>query len=162
MGIHNQPFTFMQSFIAFVCEFFLVFGLYTAQNPDAGYSREQLQPLATSRQTHRKTVDGRLCAAAFVQNRETYTGCADAPNPAGESGRPWCYVQAQILGADGNAPAWNYCAPVVDYDAMRAEAKAVFDSKLGEVRGLVARLQKTQGAAEQVLDLYEQRCVSRS
>merc|ERR1712032_1498077 len=175
MGIHNQPFTFMQSFIAFVCEFFLVFGLYTAQNPDAGYSREQLQPLTSFRQTHRRTVDGRLCAAAFVQNRETYTGCADAPNPAGDSGRPWCYVQAQILGADGNAPAWNYCAPglhcfsnilyipfdlelfcvssVVDYDAMRAEAKAVIDSKLGEVRGLVARLQKTQRAAEQALDL---------
>merc|ERR1712032_1764824 len=162
MGIHNQPFTFMQSFIAFVCEFFLVFGLYTAQNPDAGYSREQLQPLTSFRQTHRRTVDGRLCAAAFVQNRETYTGCADAPNPAGESGRPWCYVETQVLGASGDAPAWNYCAPVIDYDAMRAEAKAVFDSKLGEVRGLVVRLQKTQRAAEQALDLFEQHCASRS
>merc|ERR1712032_72763 len=162
MGIHNQPFTFMQSFIAFVCEFFLVFGLYTAQNPDAGYSREQLQPLAKFRQTHRRTVDGRLCAAAFVQNRQTYTGCADAPNPTGESGRPWCYVEAQLLGANGGAPAWNYCAPVVDYDAIRAEAKAVFDNKIDEVRGLAARLQKTQRAAEQALDLYEQHCSSHS
>ena len=39
--------------------------------------------------------DGRLCAAAFVQNRRSYTGCTDAPNPSGESGRPWCYVEAQ-------------------------------------------------------------------
>ena len=42
--------------------------------------------------------DGRLCAAAFVQNRRSYTGCTDAPNPSGESGRPWCYVEAQAHG----------------------------------------------------------------
>ena len=40
--------------------------------------------------------DGRLCAAAFVQNRRSYTGCTDAPNPSGESGRPWCYVEPQV------------------------------------------------------------------
>ena len=38
----------------------------------------------------------RLCAAAFVQNRKTYTGCTDAPNPTGESGRAWCYVEAKV------------------------------------------------------------------
>ena len=43
----------------------------------------------------RVSEDGRLCAAAFVQNRKSYTGCTDAPNPSGESGRPWCYVEAQ-------------------------------------------------------------------
>jgi hypothetical protein len=72
----------------------LVVGL-VAQKPDEGYSREQLQPLTNFRQQHRRTIDGRLCAAAFVQNRKSYTGCTDAPNPAGESGRPWCYVEAQ-------------------------------------------------------------------
>ena len=66
-----------------------------AQGPDEGYSREQLQPLTNFRQQHRRTIDGRLCAAAFVQNRKSYTGCTDAPNPSGESGRPWCYVEAQ-------------------------------------------------------------------
>merc|ERR1712125_24752 len=69
-----------------------------AQSPDAGYSREQLQPLTQFRQQHRRTTDGRLCAAAFVQNRKSYTGCTDAANPAGESGRPWCYVEAQLWG----------------------------------------------------------------
>ena len=44
----------------------------------------------------RVAKDGRLCAAAFVQNRKSYTGCTDAPNPVGESGRPWCYVEAQV------------------------------------------------------------------
>ena len=41
-------------------------------------------------------MDGRLCAAAFVQSRQAYTGCTDAPNPQGVSGRPWCYVESQV------------------------------------------------------------------
>lgn len=44
----------------------------------------------------RRTLDGRLCAAAFVQNRQAFTGCADVPNPDGVSGRPWCYVESQV------------------------------------------------------------------
>ena len=77
------------------------------QELEPGYTREQLQPLTKFRQQHRRTIDGRLCAAAFVQNRNAYTDCTDAPNPAGESGRPWCYVEAQLLD---NGLAWNYCA----------------------------------------------------
>ena len=69
----------------------------TAQAPEEGYSREQLLPLTKFRQQHRRTIDGRLCAAAFVQNRKSYTGCTDAPSPSGESGRAWCYVEAQVL-----------------------------------------------------------------
>lgn len=88
------------------------------------YNREMLQPLTKYRQQHRRTVDGRLCAAAFVQNRKAYTGCTDAANPVGESGRSWCYVEPQVgmflyfdlfLGADllqlldGRSLPWNYC-----------------------------------------------------
>ena len=64
---------------------------------DETYTRDQLQPLTKFRQQHRRTVDGRLCAAAFVQNRKAYTGCTEAPNPSGESGQPWCYVEAQVI-----------------------------------------------------------------
>jgi len=71
------------------------------------YNREMLQPLTKYRQQHRRTVDGRLCAAAFVQNRKAYTGCTDAANPVGESGRSWCYVEPQLL--DGRSLPWNYC-----------------------------------------------------
>ena len=116
--------------------------------PEEGYSREQLQPLTKFRQQHRRTVDGRLCAAAFVQDRcarypanlrriharavltrQAYTSCTEAANPAGESGRPWCYVEAQaldcsllriislrcrswllqLLESGGVGTAWNYC-----------------------------------------------------
>ena len=78
-----------------------LFGLFVVataseQAPDAGYTREQLQPLTKFRQQHRRVIDGRLCAAAFVQNRKAYTGCTEAPNPSGESGRPWCYVEPQV------------------------------------------------------------------
>ena len=56
---------------------------------------EALQSLAAFREQHRKTVDGKLCAAAFVQDRQAYTGCATARNPAGEYGRAWCYIEPQ-------------------------------------------------------------------
>ena len=98
----------------------------TVAQPGAGYTHEELQTLTKFRQQHRqapdtlcmarvhadqhpvarrsviflalerRTLDGRLCAAAFVQNRQVYTGCADVPNPDGVSGRPWCYVESQV------------------------------------------------------------------
>merc|ERR1712013_790435 len=125
--------------------------------PDAGYTREQLQPLTKFRRQHRRAIDGRLCAAAFVQNRKAYTGCTDAPNPVGESGRSWCYVEPQLLGDD---PAWNYCAPVVNYDVLRKEAKQSFEERTLLVRAYVGKLQKAQRAAEKALDLYQKHCAN--
>ena len=111
---------------------------------------------AQFRQQHRRTVDGRLCSAAFVQNRETYTGCTDAPSPAGDSGREWCYVESTLLKS-GDA-AWSYCAPVVNYDSLRVEAKSALENKVGQVRLNVIRMQKAQRAAEKALDKYEKLC----
>ena len=67
----------------------------------AAEPREDLKPLAQHRQQHRRTLDGRLCAAAFVFDRQTHTGCSDGSNPAGEHGREWCYVDAQVAHASG-------------------------------------------------------------
>ena len=113
---------------------------------------------AQFRQEHRKTIDGRLCAAAFVQARQTYTGCTDAPNPMGESGREWCYVEAQLLASSSDVSAWDYCAPRPDYDALRVASKDIFASKISEIRGHVSQLQKAQHAAEEVLDMYDKHC----
>lgn len=63
-----------RSISASIVFFLFSFWHVLSQVPDAGYSREELQPLTKFRQQHRKTIDGRLCAAAFVQNRQTYTG----------------------------------------------------------------------------------------
>jgi hypothetical protein len=60
----------------------------------------------------------------------------------------------ELLEASGAEAAWNFCAPVVDYDALRKEVSAVLADKTTEVQGLVAKLQKTQRAAEQALDKY--------
>ena len=56
------------------------------------------------------------------------------------------------MEASAAEAAWNFCAPVVDYDGLRKEVATAFDDKIVEVQGLVARLQKTQRAAEQALD----------
>ena len=47
---------------------------------------------------------------------------------------------------------------VADYDGLRKETAAVFDAKVGEVKDLVSKLQKTQKAVEQALDQYEKSC----
>ena len=42
--------------------------------------------------------------------------------------------------------------PKVDYDALRKDAAEVFQDKIVQVQGVVAKLQRTQRAAEQALD----------
>ena len=160
--------SFKSSTIRMLASKFIVAVLFSfvasclGEAPDAGYSHEQLQPLASHRQQHRKTIDGRLCAAAFVQSRQVHTGCTDAPNPAGASGREWCYVEPQLLSdATSGLSPWNYCTQVVDYDAFRVAARGVLESKVGEVRGYVSKLQKAQRAAEEALDMYEKSCAGR-
>ena len=66
--------TMLTTFRCIFCS--ALFGL-NAAHPDVGYAREQLQPLTNFRQQHRTTLDGRLCAAAFVQDRKTFTGPTD-------------------------------------------------------------------------------------
>ena len=119
-----QPFVKMRCVFVGVLSFAFSAGAIADQAQTNDYNRNVLQPLTQHRQQHRRTVDGRLCAAAFVQNRKAYTGCTDAANPSGESGRPWCYVEPQVgiclffdmasmtnvsQLLDGSSPSWNYC-----------------------------------------------------
>jgi hypothetical protein len=69
---------------------------------------------------------------------------------------PWCYTEGQ-LGVGGGA-AWNFCAPVVDYDAVRAAAASKLKTERNEIKAWITKLQKTQKAAEAALDLYERKC----
>lgn len=201
---------------------------------------------AQHRQQHRRTLDGRLCAAAFVFDRQTHTGCSDGTNPAGEHGREWCYVDAQVayssemgvrcldrafsccvacscwvavvgsprgviavldfmrrarLGAARQSSCIQWMLPssarasvcsawccisvvlkcfvmrpapralqrlicamrlpalfvarlaAADYEALRLQANSMFASKIEEVRGSIAAMQKAQRAAEQALDM---------
>ena len=54
------------------------------------------------------------------------------------------------------APAGAKCMArlaAVDYEALRLQARSVFDSKIEEVRGSIGSMQKAQRAAEQALDM---------
>ena len=62
----------------------------------------------------------------------------------------------KLLGADMADSALDYCVPAVDYDALRKDISSSFEDKVVEIQSLVLKLQKTQRAAEQVLD----RCTS--
>eukprot|EP00927_Polykrikos_kofoidii_P083029 TRINITY_DN840_c0_g1_i3.p1 TRINITY_DN840_c0_g1~~TRINITY_DN840_c0_g1_i3.p1 ORF type:complete len:145 (+),score=19.67 TRINITY_DN840_c0_g1_i3:32-436(+) len=77
---------------------------------DEKHARENLLPLTQFRREHRRTIDGRLCAAAFVQDRRAHSGCTKTKSPLGDSGREWCYVEAQVAsGPTDSANPWNYC-----------------------------------------------------
>ena len=62
-----------------------------------------------------------------------------------------CFV-LQLLDASAAEAVWNFCLPVTDYDGLHMEVAAIFKDKVVEVQCLVAKLQKTQRAAEQALD----------
>merc|ERR1719362_146242 len=108
-------------------------------------SDKELATLTRFRRQHRRTLDGRLCAAAFVQGGSTYTGCTDTPNPDGISGRVWCYVEPQVLD---EKTSWGYCAPVVDYNSLRRQVTKEMPTKVREVQEYVAKLQKAEAAAK--------------
>ena len=42
-------------------------------------------------------------------------------------------VVGELLGTSAAEAAWNYCAPVVDYNALREEVAAIFVDKAAEV-----------------------------
>ncbi|ESS33462.1 PA14 domain-containing protein [Toxoplasma gondii VEG] len=107
------------------------FGLVGTSAQESGYDRQALQRLTEYRQVHRKTIDGRLCAAAFVQDNVTYTDCTDSKAPDGTVGRMWCYVEVQLLGK--GIRDWDYCQDVVNYDDVRASARSLFHRKAAEM-----------------------------
>ena len=90
-----------------------------------------------------------LCGSSGASSFALRTGSSQ------QSQTTSCFVLAllaQPLGADSQGSAWNFCAPAVDYDSMRKEAATIFTEKRAEVQQLVAKLHKTQRAAEKALD----------
>lgn len=104
-----------------------------------------LSPLTEFRRFARRTVDGRLCAAAFIQDDQTYTDCTNATAPDGSNGKylyfglyisksqnfdilsnsneigiEWCYVEVQLINKGSSLKDWGECEPPTDYDRIRA------------------------------------------
>merc|ERR1711988_961560 len=113
--------------LVFLC---YLFAGVVAQSP--------VEPLAKYRQQHRKTMDGRLCAAAFVFDQQAYTDCAPTNSPEGVSDREWCYVEEQA--AKSGARTWDYCAAKVDYAALRTRLDHAFEEKASELADTVSVL----------------------
>merc|ERR1719506_2580238 len=114
-------------------------------------SRQQpLEPLTKFRQTHRKTIDGRLCAAAYVHNSQAFTDCTSAANPDGTSGREWCFVEEQA--ANAGSQQWDYCVPKPNYAEVRARVGSAFAEKAHELADAVAVVQGLSKEATRLLD----------
>merc|ERR1719313_18463 len=113
--------------------------------------QQPLEPLTKYRQTHRKTKDGRLCAAAYVHNSQAFTDCTSAPNPDGVTGTEWCFVEEQVASAGG--ASWGYCAPKVNYAEVRARVGAALEEKENE---LASAIQTVQGLSKDVTKLLSE------
>mmetsp|Transcript_89985 Transcript_89985/g.250422 ORF Transcript_89985/g.250422 Transcript_89985/m.250422 type:complete len:133 (+) Transcript_89985:138-536(+) len=116
---------------------------------------KDLKALAHHRTQPRRTLDGRLCAAAFVQDQQVYTDCTAAANPSGEVGRPWCYVEPQVASS---GVSWGNCAPAVDYIALRAQVAQEAPSREASARALVARLAHAEQVVWDTVDRLKKRC----
>ncbi|EEA06823.1 PA14 domain-containing protein [Cryptosporidium muris RN66] len=120
---------------------------------------ELLQELAQYRQQFRRTIDGRLCAAVFVQDFQTYTDCTIARSPDGTSGREWCYVEPQVAAQGVNN--WNYCLPIVNYDLVRAKASEAFEIKVKESGNIAKQLDNQAARLMDILERYNNTCGSQ-
>lgn len=123
----------------------------------ASSSQQQaLEPLTKYRQTHRKTTDGRLCAAAYVHNSQAFTDCTSAANPDGTSGREWCFVEEQA--ANAGAQQWDYCVPKPNYAEVRARVGSAFAEKAHELADAVAVVQGLSKEATRLLGEIDKQC----
>ncbi|GAW79088.1 LCCL domain-containing protein [Plasmodium gonderi] len=122
-------------------------------------TRTSLEGITEFRQQHRKTLDGRLCAAAFLHDDQTYTNCTNATSPDGTTGREWCYVEVQLLGKGSRD--WDYCTNGINYDKLRLHAKRVFEEKSLEADRLKDRLYVLNSRVQSMLQKFDSVCGKR-
>ncbi|QOY40807.1 Fibronectin II collagen-binding/PA14 domain containing protein [Cryptosporidium parvum] len=139
--------------------FILLAGNALSQTTQQAPTSQLLQELAQYRQQFRRTVDGRLCSAVFVQDFQTYTDCTIAKSPDGTSGREWCYVEPQV--ASQGSKNWNYCLPVVNYDMLRTKANEIFEVKARESAKIANQLDNQASRLTDLLERYNSTCGSQ-
>merc|ERR1719203_1237534 len=134
--------------ITFVIVFLFFAGATSKQLP--------LEPLTKFRQSHRKTIDGRLCAAAYVHNAQAFTDCTAAANPDGVSGRDWCYIEEQV--ANAGPRKWDFCAPRTNYADVRKRVGYAFAEKANEIADAIAVVQSLTKEATRLLTEINAQC----
>lgn len=102
-----------------------------------------------SKKRKRYTQDGRLCAAAFVQDGKTFFDCTSTRSPDGElKNREWCYVDPTQKGDK----IWDYCKPIMDYDKVREANQNLLKEITIEARKTNAEIEKFVSPAQNALD----------
>ncbi|GFE53335.1 PA14 domain-containing protein, putative [Babesia ovis] len=65
----------------------------------------------------RRTIEGHLCASAFVEKNQIYTDCTLEVAPDGTENREWCYLESQLNGQLDRD--WGFCTPPLNYERIR-------------------------------------------
>jgi len=96
----------------------------------------------------RYTEDGRLCAAAFSQNGQTFYDCTSTRSPDGQlKNREWCYVNPGEKGTK-----WGYCKPVMNYDKVREANQRYLKLVTSECRKVHDEIESFIAPAEDILN----------
>ena len=88
----------------------------------------------------RRSIDGKLCAAFSEYEGFVTTGCSGGVNPDGVLSAPWCYLDVYVSRQQDE---WAYCAPKIDYIALRKTTEKDLTSAISDVEHLKEKLDKS-------------------
>uniref|UniRef100_A0A3B0N633 PA14 domain/LCCL domain containing protein, putative n=1 Tax=Theileria annulata TaxID=5874 RepID=A0A3B0N633_THEAN len=94
--------------------------------------------LTQYRNRARRTVDGHLCAAAFVQRDQIYTDCTVEVAPDGTEGKEWCYLESQLIGK--LEKDWGFCETPLNYEEIRNATLNHIAQKVSQVDEMLRSL----------------------
>eukprot|EP00375_Theileria_parva_P001590 XP_764263.1 hypothetical protein [Theileria parva strain Muguga] len=94
--------------------------------------------LTQYRNRARRTVDGHLCAAAFVQRDQIYTDCTVEVAPDGTEGKEWCYLESQLIGKVEKD--WGFCETPLNYEEIRNATLNHISQKVSQVDEMLRSL----------------------
>jgi hypothetical protein len=119
-------------------------------------SNHKEDSVTTYRQSHRWSLDGQLCAAAFEHNSNMHVGCSSALDPNGNIGREWCYLEEQI--AKGSDLNWGYCETKIDFQSLRAHAAISFQEQAYELAATTSVMVELGKEAAELLRSMSAKC----
>lgn len=88
----------------------------------------------------RRTVEGNLCASAFVEKNQIYTDCTKEIAPDGTQDREWCYHESQLNGKLERD--WGFCEPPLNYEKIRRAVITKIQEKVEQAQELKETLNK--------------------
>merc|ERR1712083_963935 len=107
-------------------------------------------------QSHRKTVDGRLCASSYTVDQRDFAGCVTLSSPDGITGREWCMVSEQVASA--GVSSWGYCAPALNLASARSMAQRALEEKASELSDETAVMLSLSAEASSLTDKFNSGC----